>query len=184
MDPRSDRDAQAGAAANNKQRTSNHRRRSNHGGSSSPAPSLLSTASSGSPLVRAGSSLSASSSTTTASSSSSTSSATTSSASRQQIHGPIMSNTRSQPVPTKIAAAQLQCQQQLGEFANNKLAISGAANLMPKGKSSSSEDKTYRVSSKNEAAPKLKQKELQSGQHCSKSFGYNLAKSLAFRANR
>lgn len=170
MDSQAARDAQAGAAApaGGKQRANNHRRRSNNGGATSPAPSLLSMASSGSPLVRAGSSMSASSSTTTASSASASSTSSSSSSSARPHGG------RSQPVPTTIAAAQLQCQQQLGEFAHNKLAAHLGRSAAPE------RDRA-------EAAHKRKQKEMQSAggpPHGAKSLGYNLAKSLAFRANR
>lgn len=173
-----------------------NRRRSNNGGSTSPAPSLLSTASSGSPLVRAGSSISASSSSTTASSTSTGSAASSTIrelASRNDpnvLSGGSVSSRR--PAPTKIAAAQLQCQQQLGELANNKLAINGAtANQLLKGKSmlmSEDKDKKYRaakMSSADYKPQKPKAEAFSSSKHANeKSFGYNLAKSIAFRANR
>lgn len=168
----------------------------------SPSPSAISTASSGSPLIRSDSSTSAASLNGGPSHQRKQHS---SSNQQQQQSGPLK-----RPAPTSIAAAQLQ-QQGLHGSQNsensarsqkhpngNKLAhmakLQARSHLeqpavdyrlkasLPANERSSSSAGQQQQQQRDK--PKRKSAQIGAGEENGKSFGYNLGKTLAFRANR
>lgn len=128
--------------------------------SGSSSPSAISTASSGSPLVRG-------------------------------------SSATKRPAPTSIAAAQLQCQQQQLEF-TNRLMTAGGKKVNGKQQAAVSKQSAMGAKSRQIEWPMMQSEEkmtstnaklaaeklAESKREDNKSFGYNLAKSIAFRAYR
>lgn len=127
-----------------------------------PSPSVLSTASSESPLVRNGSSASTSSC----------------SSAPSRVQAP------KRPAPTSIAAAQLQQQLELpGANKSSHSAGNKLAHMAPTAGGQATFD--WLPVHQKQATPGAtnKKKKLESSPS-GKSLGYNVAKSLAFRANR
>lgn len=129
--------------------------------SGSVSPSTISTASSGSPLVRGHSSSS----------------------------GKHLAAAGRRPAPTSIAAAQLQCQQQTNRLTAASPTIKSATSSCSSSSSMAPSGRGVSQHSQDTSSGSLKKKKKQHEQENSssnnnKSFGYNLAKSIAYRAYR
>lgn len=175
----------------------------------SPSPSAVSTASSGSPLIRSNSSTSSASSMSAGSGGPTR--ATSLSAQRkyqqhssnqqqQQPSGPL----KRPPAPTSIAAAQLQQQQGLNAPVHQHQADSPSSNRlqkypngnklahMAKFQAKSQQQEKALSSATGQQHERDRPKKRKSAHQCGgpaeetngRSFGYNLGKTLAFRASR